>query len=212
MKILIELRTAMNVENINSIPVSRGNIRKQQYISGLEKISKYYNEICNCDVILVDNTLNDLTELSSDIKSLLPKDCFFHIKNKNNYGKYNKGAGDIDMWNDYSNMIRSYEYFFHYEPRLQLIDFSFIRSFLKNPRNYFCLDETYKQVKTGYFGVDTIDFYEFYSQVNIDEMVKNSVSIELLMFNFFKNKSSEFIKDSFYSLWHDVYENEYRNY
>lgn len=212
MKILFEFRTAIDVKNVTTIPVSRGYERKKQYVDGLKKISRHYSKFSNCDFVLVDNTLENESKLPEEIENLLPENCFLYIKNKNNYGKFNKGAGDIDLWKDYSDILISYDYFFHYEPRLQLTDFSFIESFLKNPRNYFCLDETCEQVKTGYFGVNVKDFYEFYSKVNLDEMVSNRVSIELLLFSFFKDKDTEFIKDSFYTLWHDAHINQYRKY
>ena len=103
---------------------------------------------------------------------------------------------------EYSEILEGYEYFFHYEPRLILKDFSFIQSFLDNPRNCFtlCRDE---QVRTGYFGACVEDLYEFYSQINLDYMVQNFISLEDIMFHFFKQKNTEF-KNATYCLWHDV--------
>ena len=133
------------------------------------------------------------------------------MKQKNDYGKYNKGAGDIEMWKDYSEILEEYDYFFHYEPRMLLKDSSFINSFMENPRNYFCLAGD-NQVKTGYFGVNVKDFKEFYSQVDLDHMVSNFVSIEYMMFDFFENKETEFEKDKHYCLWHDAAIEKYVEY
>lgn len=211
MKILIELRTAINVSGNTFLPLSRGDRRTQQYIDGLKSLKKYSNEFENCDVVLVDNTLESENQVPQEIKDSLPKEAFLYVKSQNNYGRYNKGAGDIEMWKDYSDILTTYDYFFHHEPRMLLQDFTFMRSFLHNPRNYFSL-ALEDQVKTGYFGVNVQDFYDFYNQVDLEYMVKNFISIENMMFSFFKEKNAEFIKDASYCLWHDAASDEYVKY
>ena len=139
----------------------------------------------------MDNTLESIDDVPVQIRECLSDDTFLYVKNKNDYGKFNKGAGDIEMWKEYSEILEGYEYFFHYEPRLLLKDFSFIQSFLDNPRNYFTLSRD-DQVRTGYFGVSVKDFYEFYDPINLKDMVNNSISIEDIMFDFFNNKNTEF--------------------
>ena len=90
-------------------------------------------------------------------------------------------------------------------------DFSFINSFLKKPRNFFSIAIKSEQVKTGYFGVNTKDFMRFIKGINLDKMIVNKMSIENLMYNFFKNKNSEFINKEFF-LWHDQQINKYVRY
>lgn len=211
MKILIELRTAINVSDNTFLPLSRGDRRTQQYIDGLKSLKQYSNEFEHCDVVLVDNTLQDENQVPQQIKDALPEEAFLYVKSQNIYGRYNKGAGDIEMWKDYSDILTTYDYFFHHEPRMIMQDFTFMRSFLYNPRNYFSL-ALEDQVKTGYFGVNVHDFYDFYNQVDLQYMVNNFISIENMMFSFFKEKNAEFIADASYCLWHDAASDEYVKY
>lgn len=210
-KILIELRTALNVSGNTFLPLSHGDKRRQQYIDGISAFSEYYEQYKHCDVVLIDNTLESEDQVPKDIRDVLPEESFLYVKLKNDYGKVNKGAGDIEMWKDYSDILTTYDYFFHHEPRMLLQDFTFMRSFLHNPRNYFSL-ALEDQVKTGYFGVNVQDFYDFYNQVDLEYMVKNFISIENMMFSFFKEKNAEFIKDASYCLWHDAAKDIYVEY
>ena len=60
-----------------------------------------YIKQSKCDVVLVDNTLiND-----SFLPDSLINDSYLYVKQKNDYGKYNKGAGDIELWKDYSEIL-----------------------------------------------------------------------------------------------------------
>jgi len=211
MKTLIELRTAINVSGNTFLPLSHGDKRKQQYIDGIKVFSSYYEEYKHCDVVLVDNTLESEDEIPREIRDVLPEEAFLYVKLKNDYGKRNKGSGMIEMWREYSDILTTYDYLFYYEPRLMLEDFSFIKSFLNNPRNYFCLARE-DQVKTGYFGAEVEDMYEFYTQVDLDKMVSNSINLENIMFSFFKEKNTEFIKNAYYCLWHDAAKDKYVRY
>lgn len=214
MKILFELRTALDVKN-SLVPVSVGGKRLNQYIKGIGLIvDKLFNhqDKSKFDVVLVDNTLVNQDYIPPEILDIIPENCFFYVKEKNDYGIYNKGAGDIELWNDYSEIMSNYDYFFHYEPRLELISFDFIQSFLDNPRNYFCLAGS-NQVKTGYFGAKVKDFKEFCQSIDIEYMVSHSISIEYIMFDFFKKKETEFIdQKNVYCIWHDSVADTYKPY
>lgn len=210
-KILIELRTALNVSGNTFLPLSHGDKRRQQYINGIFAFSKYYEQYKHCDVVLIDNTLESEDQVPKEIRDVLPEETFLYVKLKNDYGKVNKGSGIIEMWKDYSDILTTYDYLFYYEPRLLLKDFSFAKSFLDNPRNYFSLARE-DQVKTGYFGANIKDLYEFYSQVDLDHMSSNFISLENIMFSFFKEKSTEFIENVHYCLWHDAAKDIYVEY
>ena len=210
-KILIELRTALNVSGNTFLPLSHGDKRRKQYIDGISAFSEYYERYKHCDVVLIDNTLESEDQVPKDIRDVLPEESFLYVKLKNDYGKVNKGSGIIEMWKDYSEILTTYEYLFYYEPRLLLKDFSFMKSFLDNPRNYFSLARE-DQVKTGYFGANVKDLYEFYSQVDLDHMASNFISLENMMFSFFKEKSTEFIENAHYCLWHDAAKDIYVEY
>ncbi len=112
--ILFELRLALNIIPNVKVPVSKGEERLNQYITGLTEFFKYYKEIksYNVDVIFVDNTLEDISEIPEIIQNLLPDDILYFVKHQNNYGFRNKGAGDIEMWKEYVPIIRNYKWFF----------------------------------------------------------------------------------------------------
>lgn len=209
-KILFELRSAINIKKKYFL-FDQKKIRIKQYIKGLNSLKKNYSNMKKIDFIYVDNTLENSKHIPQGIKLNLPSNCRLLVKFNNYYGKYNKGAGDIEMWKSYLSIIKRYEFFFHYEPRMILKDFSFIKSFLENPRNFFSIAVKSKQVKTGYFGVNTKDFTRFITKTNLNDMIFNKISIENLMYNFFKNKKSEFIKKEFF-LWHDQQINKYVGY
>ena len=210
-RILIELRTAINVASNTFLQLCHGDRRTQQYVDGLNGFFKYTDQLKGCDIVLVDNTLENDEYVPPQIRECLSDDTFLYVKNKNHYGQFNKGAGIIDMWKDYSDILTTYDYFFYYEPRLILKDFSFIKSFLDNPRNCFTLCRE-DQVRTGYFGANVKDLYEFYSKIDLDHMVQNFISLEDMMFHFFKQKNTEF-KNATYCLWHDVaYGDKYVKY
>ena len=208
--ILIELRSALNVSTNTFLPLSHGNKRTQQYIDGLKEFFKYEKYYDSCDIVFVDNTFESSDDIPTQIRECLSDDTFLYVKDKNDYGKFNKGAGDIEMWKEYSEILETYDYFFHYEPRLILKDFSFIKSFLDHPRNCFTIGGN-EQVRTGYFGTCVKDFYEFYSQVNLKDMVNNFISIEDIMFQFFNQRDAEF-SNSTYCLWHDAACDNYVKY
>jgi hypothetical protein len=209
-KILFELRSAINVKKKYFL-FDKKKIRIKQYIKGLRSLKKNYSNLKYVDFIYVDNTLENSKHIPQQIKSNLPNNCRLLVKFNNYYGKHNKGAGDIEMWKSYINIIKRYNFFFHYEPRMIIKDFSFINSFLKKPRNFFSIAIKSEQVKTGCFGVNTKDFMKFIKGINLDKMIVNKMSIENLMYNFFKNKNSEFINKEFF-LWHDQQINKYVRY
>ena len=114
-KILIELRAAIDVSDNTYIPLCHGDKRTQQYVDGLKEFFKFENSFNKCDIVFVDNTLDSSDDIPTQIRKCLSDNTFLYVKNKNDYGKFNKGAGDIEMWKEYSEILEEYEYFFHYK-------------------------------------------------------------------------------------------------
>ncbi len=111
-KILVELRAAIDVSDNNFIPLCHGSKRTQQYVDGLKGFFKYEKYLNKCDIVFVDNTLDSSDEIPTQIRECLSDDTFLYVKNKNDYGKFNKGAGDIEMWKEYSEILEGIRIFF----------------------------------------------------------------------------------------------------
>ncbi len=204
--ILIELRAAINV---NDYVFGKDYIesRINDYINGLESFFNKLGDNDNCDVVFVENTCESEENLPDEIFDAIKEGTLLYVKKKNDYGKINKGGGDIELWKEYLDKISEYEYFFHYEPRMILEDSSFLQSFLNNPRNYFCVEDNtpFPAVKTGYFGVEVKDFIEYCNSIDLENFVEYGVNIENSMRSFFENKNTDFEKDIKYCIrrWYD---------
>lgn len=208
--ILFELRLAINIHNVHSIAVAPYQLRIEQYKTGLKALFQHYDEIkkCGVDFIFVDNTTEDYELIPKEIRDIIPDDVIKLVSIKNDYGRKNKGAGDIDMWTSYLPIIKEYKWFFHYEPRMLLNQPDFILSFCNNPRNYFCTTTNNTQFFTGTFGLESKLLAEFCLSIDLNYMVYNFVSIEDNLFKFFKNKTFE-QTDKVFITWHDSYTNKY---
>ena len=202
--ILIELRASIFVDGQDCI-----KSRINDYCKGLKS---FFDKVDTkeCDVVFVENTCENEDSVPQEIMHFIPEGTFLYVKEKNDYGKYNKGGGDIDMWKDYIEQISEYDYFFHYEPRMILDDPSFIQSFLDNPRNLFCYEDNphVSTVKTGYFGVRVSDFKEYVDSINLDKFVNfegGGIAIESSMRNFWETKDTNFQPDIKYCTrrWYD---------
>lgn len=199
MKILIELRAAIDVSDYKY-----GNDYVQSRIDDYSRGLKiFFDKVdtSKCDVVFVENTCESEHNLPQEIKDSIPTGTFMYVKHKNDYGKYNNGGGDIEMWKEYQEKISEYDYFFHYEPRMILDDSSMIESFLNNPRNIFCIEDNtvLPCVKTGYFGVKVSDFIEYLDGIDLDEFAppppKDGVNIENSMRDFWETKDTDFQPD-----------------
>ena len=199
MKILIELRAAVDVSDYKY-----GNDYVQSRIDDYSRGLKiFFDKVdtSKCDVVFVENTHESEDDLPQEVKDAIPAGTFMFVKHKNDYGKYNNGGGDIEMWKECQEQISEYDYFLHYEPRMILDDASMIESFLNNPRNLFCVEDNtvFPCVKTGYFGVKVVDFIEYLDGINLDEFAppppKDGVNIENSMRDFWETKDTDFQPD-----------------
>lgn len=199
--ILIELRASIDVSDYMYGKDFIQN-RINDYVSGLNSFFEKLDKSKNCDVVFVENTFKSEEKLPKEVLSAIPEGTFLFVKQKNDYGKINKGGGIIEMWKEYLDKISGYEYFFYYEPRMILDDSTFLQSFLDNPRNYFCVEDNtpFPAVKTGYFGVEVNDLIEYCESINLDQFVKDGINIENSMRIFFEKKDTDFEKDIKYSI------------
>ena len=125
-----------------------------------ERIIQYYNGLCSIfkhkqffidnhiDIMLVDNTTNTLDTIPI-IKDCIPPYVHVLLKNKNNIGLKNKGAGVIEHWNMSHHIWKNYEYFIHFEGRQILQSLYFFKEFIKHPMNIFSWAHKHKGAITG---------------------------------------------------------------
>ena len=192
------IRTAFNVDGYrNSVfsPVTSGPDRKEQYRIGISSILELVDLEKFSRILLVDNTISHISEISADIRELLPKNWEFVITKSNDYGRSNKGAGDIETYKklELGNYLSGY--IFHHEARLILKNPKLINSFASNPENSICreISKNYlrrlisnKTVATGHFGIHSNLLSAFVNKVNLPDMVRLNQSIERLLWIFLK--------------------------
>ena len=106
--------------------------RKIQYINGLKKLFEY--DFKNIEVMLIDNTTESLDK---EILKYIPKNVKVICSINNNYGSRNKGAGLIETWLKYKNILNKYDFIIHFEPRQLLTSHSFFDNIINTPRNLF---------------------------------------------------------------------------
>lgn len=192
-KILVELRASIFVPN------DQVKSRINDYVIGLNSFFSQLDKSKNCDVVFVENICEHPEDLPEEVQNAIPEGTFMYVKNKNDYGKHNKGAGLIEVWKEkeYLDQISEYDYLFYYEPRMRLDDPSFLESFLETPRNVFCLEDNpnVSTVKTGYFGVKISDLKEYVESIDLDKFVEDGISIEQSMRSFFETKVTDFQPD-----------------
>lgn len=191
-KIICQLRVAFEPPYI--LKQEEKNIRYKQYFDGLKKFVEFNFKENNCDVFLLDNTLSNIKQIPKDILEILDKNNIEVIlTQKNNFGKYNKGAGDIENLIEIKEKLKNYEWFIHFEPRQLLLSHEFFISFLKEERNLFTLNKNKNAAphfNTGLYACrtkDILSFIENFDNIKLENMVKNSISIEYILYQHFNN-------------------------
>lgn len=76
--------------------------------------------------------------------------------------------------------------------------------------NYFSM-ESEKRVKTGYFGSTSKDLLEFIDSHSPLKIADNNLHIELLMYDFYNSKKTNFLNTSI-SLWKNYLSEIYEEY
>ena len=174
--------------------------RLKQYQQGIDKIVEL-NKNYNLDIYIADNGHN------FDDKIKIPE-CIKIIKNNpNKLGGFNKGAGLIEVWRKNIDILEKYDYIIHFEPRQLLIDNYFIDNFIKNPRTLFTMNvNTRGAYNTGLFACKSLELIHFIRCISPDSIIRNNISIEYVMYNFFTQNNILFdILDKMNLIWYDTY-------
>ena len=100
------------------------------------------------------------------------------------------------------NLITT-DYFFHFEPRLLLINPAFLLDFIENPRPVVCISPRNQLAISGYYGGDKMSIQCFVNSISLAKMCLRSISIESLLFKHAKVNSWEIQLNSGYCIRFD---------
>ena len=213
-KILCELRICTNIKDTHLFKkgqLASEDNRLTQYINGIEKflqLNKKYIDDNILDVYITDNTIPEGKKLDKSLLDTIPENVKIITCLNNNYGCFNKGAGDIEQWRYCSNLISEYDYFIHFEPRQLLIDNYFIDNFIKNPRTLFTYNSNPnapRHFNTGLFICKSKELLGFISHCSPEFLVNFNVSIEHILYNFFDNNNINYdVLDKMNLIWFDA--------
>jgi len=184
MKRLLVLRTSLfpGPHKVSATPqFVSGPARIQQYVEGLSLIVPIIHALdSDVQVALVDNTTSHACQVPDSIVKLLPSEAVLWLADLNQFGKRNKGAGDIQVWRRYAPAIAEYERIVHFEPKLHVTNLDSFARLISNDQDYIA-EANSKQVKTGYLSLSTDRLLTFASNVNIFSMTAFRQPIETLL-------------------------------
>ena len=187
-----------------------GSERINQYVTGLNKLFEY-NDIFkkhSVDIFIADNSIRDGDNLPREILNILPSNVRIITCLQNNFGSKNKGAGLIEQWIYFKDIIEKYDWLIHFEPRQLLLNFNFINNVLENPRNLFTLGNDKKHFNTGLFTLETRILLDYCKKVNLNNMVNKYISIENDLYKYIIDHNHKFnLCEKMELLWHDIHTN-----
>lgn len=169
-----------------NISIQWGKQRIDQHILGYKELDRFKIFELFENVIFTDNTIRNEKKIPNAIKKILPKDAIIRVRNKNDLGILNKGAGLIENLVFCSEQIKQFDYIVYYEPRLLLTDPSFFIEAAKQTQSTFFSQEGYSLYRTGHFISQATDLLNFISNQDTDYLIKNKITIEYEFYNFFK--------------------------
>lgn len=181
--IFLSMSTQINYNNSN---VSRGEKRILQYVDGLQQFFSYKFK---SDVLVFDNTLNDVSELDPRIQNVISDNVRVIVKFVNKYGPKNKGAGVLEQWNECKDIFKQYKHIIHFEPRLILKDPTLVLTALDKPTNLFTLSYCKTHFKTGLFCIESTILVDFIQSINIPTY---SQSLEHTLYNYMARRNIKF--------------------
>ena len=206
-----------------SSPIAVGEKRIQDYENGLARLRLVLRGFAKTPIFVVDNTLEDLSQIPLELKSLIPENWTIVLTHSNKYGKLNKGAGDIETIRCISQKLTTYNYVVFYETRLILEKSDILAALIKSPRNSiwlenksfydFILRKKSKSVSTGFYSIKSEMLLAFVDEVDLEVMVNRKESLEDIFFDFLKKEGSINVKKwGWHSLRREVATDSYQKY
>lgn len=204
-------------------PIAVGEKRIQDYENGLATLKIILRGFAKTPVFVVDNTLEDLSQIPLKLKSLIPENWSIVLTHSNKYGKINKGAGDVETIRCISQKLTTYNYVVFYETRLILEKSDILASLIQSPRNSiwlenksfydFILRKKSKSISTGFYSIKSELLLAFVDEVDLERMVGRKESLEDIFFDFLKKEGSVNVKKwGWHSLRREVATDSYQKY
>lgn len=193
------LRTAFDIgryKNADRSPVASAQNRLEQYIDGFNRFSSLVSIELFDDVFVVDNTLNAVTDFDKRIRKCLPGNVKFLATGTNRFGRYNKGAGDVETYRFMfkSRMLRN-DFTVHFEPRLKLVNTAIFDNFFTRNRSLLSVSPSGNSIQTGYMFLESAEFRKFCSFERLLYMTFRQESIENLLFKFAEKRRIELVRN-----------------
>ncbi len=222
----IFLRMALNTSQYaseESSPIAVGEKRIQDYKNGLARLRIVLRGFAKTPIFVVDNTLEDISQIPLELKSLIPENWTIVLTHSNKYGKLNKGAGDVETIRCISQKLTTYNYVVFYETRLILEKSGILASLIQSPRNSiwlenksfydFILRKKSKSISTGFYSIKSEMLLAFVDEVDLEIMVDRKESLEDIFFDFLKKEGSINVKKwGWHSLRREVATDSYQKY
>ena len=202
--------------SISSDPVVLAE-REQQITLGLKSLKNINTQRKMVDMILIDNTVDEIEDLPLSIRVELPTNCTVITNSSlNNYGKINKGAGILEMIRSIQSKLDEYDFYVHHEPRTFVNDPIMFDSFFDRPRNYFrtgsACDVNENSFWTGTFFTKTSDLKFFLDHADLQKLCEESISIEFHIKEFYDKHNIPYDETKTAGvIWHDRGAGVYRN-
>jgi hypothetical protein len=192
------LRSAINVKKYRSklrSPVTPNSEREMEYAQGIVKFFSLVNYQSFDFILLVDNTISSIHDYPQELRKILPESCEIIASNSNKFGKYNKGAGDIETYRYLFGRDKiTTKYTVHFEPRLQLSNSQIFERFFKSPMSLLSLSMDRAGIQTGYMFLETSQLRKFCSLARLISLVIKRQSIENHMLRFAKTKKIQILE------------------
>jgi hypothetical protein len=189
-----------SIVNDNDITMEKNGVRQQQIIAGLKKLFEYKFATHQCDIMISDNTCE---ELATKFKEVIPTEVLHRCFTDNRYGSINKGAGLVQKWIHNADILQQYEWMIHFEGRLLLRSFEFFDRFFASPTYYFTYGSKTpgdtSHFFTGLFSAKTDDILRFCDLFPKEKLIHNRISIEYPISDYLRSKVT--VLDSVDVIW-----------
>lgn len=190
-KVVLMLSCAFNPPTLTGYGTKRviGEDRISQYEEGFKTFFKDLDLFNSMDIVITDNTIDNIDQIDKRIIENIPLKSFYLLTRDNTLGRFNNGVGLIHTWLYSESLISNYAWFIHHEPRQKTRNMDFIKSFINHPRNLFTINKEHgKHFNTGLFCIESPTLIDYCKSSNLEEMIKNSISIEDHLFDYFNTK------------------------
>lgn len=198
------LRSAINVDkykNHSRSPITQNTERELEYAQGITKFFSLVSYENFNSIMLVDNTICSTQAYPETLRRLLPEYCEVIATRTNRFGRYNKGAGDLETYRYlFKNKKIKTEYIVHFEPRLQLSNAKIFHQFFNLQKSLLSLSPDKLGIQTGYMILEAIQLKTFCNISRLLKMVLRNESIEKHMLSFAKSQNIEILEDYHCSL------------